>query len=188
MKDATVASRYAKALLLLLERREGGAGLLPALDRALADLGGVATLVKTGSRLGELLAHPQVRPEDKRALLKKALDGRAERSVVVFADLLLRKKRLAILPDITREFAALVDHAKGVQHAEVVSAVPLTLEELAQLHSRLERRTGLKLTVETVIDPSLVGGAYARIGDRIIDRSVRGLLESLANHLYEVSV
>jgi F-type H+-transporting ATPase subunit delta len=188
MKDVAVAGPYARALMLLTERRSAGPELLPALDRTLADLRGLAELVRPGSRLGELLGHPQVRPDDKRAVLKKALDGRAERSVVVFADLLLRKKRLVLCPEIVREFEALVDKARGVQHAEVVSAVPLTLEELAQLHARLERRTGLKLTVDTVVDPSLVGGAYVRIGDRIIDRSVRGLLETLANHLYEVSV
>jgi F-type H+-transporting ATPase subunit delta len=188
MKDVPVAGRYARALLLLIERRSTGPALLLALDRALADLRGLDELVRPGTRFGGLLGHPQVRPEDKRAMLKKALDGRAERTVTVFADLLLRKKRLPLLPQIVREFDALVDRAKGVQHAEVVSAVPLTLEELAQLHSRLERRTGLKLTVDAVVDPALVGGAYARIGDRIIDRSVRGLLESLANHLYEVSV
>ncbi len=189
MKDLSVAGRYAQALKLLVERHAGpGPALVQALDRVQADLGSLAELLRPGSRLGDLLSHPQVRPEDKRAVLRTALDGRAERSVAVFADLLLRKKRLALLPQIVRDFAAIVDRVKGVQHAHVVSAVPLTPEELQRLHAGLEKRTGLKLTVDTVIDPSLVGGAYVRIGDRIIDRSVHTLLQTLANRLYEVSV
>ncbi len=189
MKDASVAGRYAKALVLLTERRTGtGPALVEALDRALADLRGVAELVRPGARVGDVLSHPQVRPEDKRAVLRKALDGRAERSVVVFADLLLRKKRLGLMDEIVRAFDALVDRVRGVQHAQVVSAVPLTPAEIERLHAALEKRTGLKITLGTVIDPSVVGGAYARIGDRIIDRSVHSLLQTLANRLYEVSV
>lgn len=189
MKDVSVAGRYAQALLLLIERHTAaGPERIDRLERVLDDLRGLTELVRPGSRIGDLLSHPQVRPEDKRAVLKKALDGRADRGVVVFADLLLRKKRLPLMPQIARDFAAIVDRAKGLQHAQVVSAVPLSADELARLHAGLEKRTGKKITIDTVIDPSLVGGAYARIGDRIIDRSVRTLLQSIANKLYEVSV
>ena len=189
MKDTSVAGRYARALLLLIERHQpAGQARIEQLERTLGDLQSLAELVRPGSRLGDLLTHPQVRPEDKRAVLRKALDGRAERTVVVFADLLLRKHRLVLAPEIAREFVAIVDRAKGVQHAQVVSAVPLTPDELTRLHANLEKRTGKKITVTTAIDPSLVGGAYARIGDRIIDRSVSTLLQSIANRLYEVSV
>ena len=188
MKDSTVPARYARALQLLTERHASGAALLEQLDRTLDDLRGLAELVRPGSRIGDLLSHPQVTPEDKRALLRKALDGRALRSVVVFGDLLLRKKRLAFAGAIAREFAVLVEHAHGVRHAEVVSAVPLTPAELERLHAGLEKRTGFKLTVSTAVDPDLVGGAYARIGDRLIDRSVRSLLQTVAHRLYEVSV
>ena len=189
MKDTSVGGRYARALQLLIERHQAaGPARLEQLDRTLDDLRSLTELVRPGSRLGELLSHPKVRPEDKRSVLRTALDGRAERTIVVFADLLLRKKRLGLLAEIVREFVAIVDRAKGVQHAQVVSAVPLTSDELARLHAGLEKRTGLKIVMTTAIDVSLVGGAYARIGDRIVDRSVTTLLQSIANRLYEVSV
>jgi F0F1-type ATP synthase delta subunit len=66
--------------------------------------------------------------------------------------------------------------------------VPLTPDELARLHAGLEKRSGGRIVMTTAIDPSLVGGAYARIGDRIIDRTVTTLLQSIAKRLYEVSV
>jgi len=70
----------------------------------------------------------------------------------------------------------------------VVSAVPLTDGERKRLHGELEQFTRKKIVLEALIDPSLVGGAYVRIGDRVIDRSVKSLLGSLAQQLYEVSV
>ncbi len=189
MKDTTVAPRYAMALMLLIERHQpAGPARLAQLDRTLADLRGLAELVRPGSRVGDLLSHPQVRPEDKRAVLRKALDGRAERTVVVFGDLLLRKHRLPLVGEIARDFAALVERAHGVQHAQVVSAVPLSADELARLQSGLEQRTGRRIALSAEVDPALVGGAYARIGDHLIDRSVRTLLQSLANRLYDVTV
>jgi F-type H+-transporting ATPase subunit delta len=190
MRETHVAGRYARALLLLIEgyARKSGEPLVPQLERALEDLRGLAAVVAPGSRVGDFLAHPQVRPDLKQAALRKGLEGRAARTVVVFADLLLRKHRLGVARDIVREFEALVERAQGVQRAQVVSAVPLTDDELARLHRELERNTGRKIVLAARVDPSIVGGAYVRIGDRIIDRSVTTLLESIAHQLYEVSV
>jgi len=109
-------------------------------------------------------------------------------SVRVFADLLLRKKRLTLLAAIAHEFQVIVERAKGLERATVVSAVPLTDGERKRLHGELEQFTRKKIVLEALIDPSLVAGAYVRIGDRVIDRSVKSLLGSLAQQLYEVSV
>jgi len=190
MKDTNVAGRYAKALELLTQRHAGSAGpaLLEQLDATLADLRSLAELVRPGSRLGELLTHPQVPPEEKRAVLRKALDGRALRSVVVFADLLLRKKRLSLATEITREFDSLVARAKGIQVAQVFSAVALTAAEIERLHAQLERGPGRRVVLSATVDPDLVGGAYVRIGDRIVDRSIRSMLHSVAAQLHEVGV
>ena len=70
----------------------------------------------------------------------------------------------------------------------MVSAVPLTDEERARLHAQLERVTARKIVLEARVDPAILGGAYVRIGDRVVDRSVRTLLEAVAHQLYEVSV
>ena len=70
----------------------------------------------------------------------------------------------------------------------MVSAVALDTGELQRLHADLERRTNSKIKLSAEVDPSLVGGALVRIGDRVIDRSVRTLLEQLGRQLAEVSV
>jgi len=186
MRDSNVAGRYAKALQLLVERH--APGRVEELEGALEDLRGFTTLAQPGTRLGEFLADPKIRLEEKRALLRRGLDGRARRTVIVFVDLLLRKHRLVLVHQVLDAFEGLVEKAQGVQRAQVVSAVPLTPDELSRTHAQLEKWTGKRIVLSSDVDPTLVGGAYARVGDRIVDRTVRSLLEAVARQLYEVSV
>jgi len=189
-QDSSIAGRYARALLLLTERQsaKSGEALLPRLESTLAELDSLASLTATGSRLGAFLMDPQVSPADRRKVLEQGLKGRAMPSVQVFADLLLRKKRLGITGSIAREFKAIVERAKGLERATVVSAVPLEKAEIQRLHAELERVTGKKIVLEQQVDPTVLGGAYVRIGDRVVDRTVSTLLETIAHQLYEVSV
>src|SRR5262245_33060523 len=190
IKDASIAARYARALQLLLEKQSAKSGKppLPALEQALAELQGLVKLVAPGTRVGKFLVDPQISPADRRAVLEHGLQGRVSPGVRVFADLLLRKKRIPLIASVAHEFQVLVERVKGLERATSVSAVPLTEDERRRLHAELERVTGKKIVIEYHVDPSLVGGAYVRIGDHVIDRSVRSLLETLANQLYEVSV
>ena len=190
IKDASVAARYARALQILTEKQAAKAGRahIPLLEQTLEELQGLAQLLAHGTRLGKFVLDPQVSPLDRRKLLEHGLQGKVLPSVRVFADLLLRKKRLGLLQAIAHEFQAIVERAKGLERATVVSAVVLTDGERDRLHRELERFTGKKIVLESLVDASLVGGAYVRIGDRVIDRSVKSLLGSLAQQLYEVSV
>jgi F-type H+-transporting ATPase subunit delta len=108
--------------------------------------------------------------------------------VASFMDLLLRKKRMGLFAAAVDEYEKQVRAWQGLQEAEAVSAVPLTEDESRRLHARLERATGLTLEFKTRVDPDLVGGLYVRIGDRVMDRSVRGLLQSLRDRLLAVSL
>ena len=190
IKDASVAARYARALKILTDKQAAKSGRphVPLLDQTLEELQGLAQLLAHGTRLGKFVLDPQISPADRRRVLEQGLAQRVLQSVRVFADLLLRKKRVGLLAAIAHEFQAIVERAKGLERATVVSAVRLTDGERDRLHRELERFTGKKIVLESLVDASLVGGAYVRIGDRVIDRSVRSLLGSLAQQLYEVSV
>lgn len=190
MRETNVAGRYARALLLLAQHRTAKEAkpLVPLLERQLEDLRGLAEVVRHGTRVGDFLSHPQVKPQDKQRVLREGLAKRADPSVVVFADLLLRKKRLPLADQIAHEFETLVERAKGVVRAKLVSAVPFKPAEIERLHQELERSTKQHIVLTTEIDPSLVGGAYVRLGDRIVDRSVKTLLERITEQLQEVSV
>jgi len=181
LRDTTVAARYAKALFLVAEKRGETA-------RALEELKGGVAVLGPSARGGRFLASPVVRLADKRTVLERALGTRALRLVVVFLDLLLRKKRLPELPTIADEFEALVEHSLGIRRAQVVSAVPLVPAERERLHRALEHTVGGNVKLDATVDPDLIGGALVRIGDRVIDRTVRSLLDSMSRQLHEVSV
>jgi F-type H+-transporting ATPase subunit delta len=181
LRDVIVAGRYAKALFIITERRG-------ETERALEDLKGLAGVLEPGGRVGSFLASPQVRLPDKRDVLRRGFEGKVLRTVIVFVDLLLRKRRLAGFPVIVEEFEALVESALGIKRAHVVSAVPLLAEESRELHRNLEQFTRSRIKLSSEVDPSLLGGALVRIGDRVVDRSVRTLLEAIEHQLQEVSV
>jgi len=181
MRQTTVAARYAVALFAVTEKRGETV-------RALADMNGLATVLAPHSAVGRQLASPQLRLQDKRAALEAVLRGRVAPTVAVFIDLLLRKKRLRQFETIVSEFEALVERAQGIQRAQVVSAVPLLADESTKLLTVLENYTKKKVKLTTSVEAELLGGALVRIGDRVVDRSVRTLLESIEHQLLEVSV
>lgn len=181
MKEATVSGRYARALFLLTEKRRETAA-------ALDDLKGVCTVLAPGGHVPSFLAAPQVRLADKRKTVAGALGGRVAPSVSAFVDLLLRKKRLNLLGEIADEFEALVEKSQGIRRAHVVSAVPLDSAEHARLVAALEGYTKASIKLTAEVDASVMGGAMVRIGDRVVDRTVRTLLETVATQLAEISV
>jgi F-type H+-transporting ATPase subunit delta len=97
--------------------------------------------------------------------------------------LLLRRRRVESVPGIAREFRRLYNRRAGIVEATAISAAPLDEEELSALRARLEQMTNGRVELETRIDDSLLGGIQVRLGDLLIDGSVRGRLERLRNRL-----
>jgi len=181
VKDSTLAARYAKGLFLTTEKRRETLG-------AFEDLKALAEVLAPGTRMNGFFASPEIRLEDKRQAIRKALAGKARPLVAVFADLLLRKKRLRELPQIVIELEGLIERSQGVKRAHLVSAKPFAAAETVRLQHELERLTGGKVKLTAEVDPAVLGGALVRIGDRVIDRTVRTLLDSISKQLHEASV
>jgi F-type H+-transporting ATPase subunit delta len=181
VNDSTLGARYAKGLFLTTEKRGESA---PAFE----DLRAVASLLAPDSRMGHFFATPEIGLEVKRSAIRKALTGKTLPIVAVFVDLLLRKKRLRELPQIVIELESLIERSQGVKRAHLVSAVPFTAAESQTLLRELEEITGGKIKLTSEVDPEVLGGAMVRIGDRLIDRTVRTLLETIGKQLSEANV
>src|SRR5262249_20765386 len=97
--------------------------------------------------------------------------------------LLLRKHRFTALPEIARALSRLVDDDANLVRAQVTSAAPLSEAYLGRLRAELEKATGKKVVIAHSQDPSLLGGAGTRLGDRLIDGSVRARLASFRDAL-----
>ena len=135
-----------------------------------------------GSELMAVLANPALPLEERQTVARKVFD-RLSRPVGNLIQLLVRRGRIEQLPRVASEFGRLDDRRQGIVHATATSASALTDTEVRALTARLEQMTGGRIALQTDVDESLIGGLVVRVGDRLIDGSVRGRLERLRNQL-----
>jgi F-type H+-transporting ATPase subunit delta len=100
-----------------------------------------------------------------------------------FVLLLLERRRISALPAIARAYLELADAHTGRVRALVTSAQPLSPAEADRVRRSLEQRTGKKVIMETAVDPALIGGVVARVGDLVLDGSVRTQIAALKQRL-----
>ncbi len=97
--------------------------------------------------------------------------------------LLVENNRLAALPEIAIKFEALKDQAEGVAQANIVSAFPMTDEQVKQLIMLIEPKFGLKLKPHVQVDANLIGGVRVTVGDHVLDTSVQAQLTHMREAL-----
>jgi F-type H+-transporting ATPase subunit delta len=134
-------------------------------------------------KVGRGLANPSI-PLDERTATAETTFGRiVSRPVLNLINLLLRRGRIEELPRLAAEFRRLDNLRQGITLTSAISAAPLNPDEVQALTERMEQLTGGRIELDVQIDPSLLGGLVVRVGDRLIDGSVRSRLERLRNQL-----
>jgi F-type H+-transporting ATPase subunit delta len=133
-------------------------------------------------QLMDVLANPAL-PLDQRVDAANRVLASLSQSVRNTVLLLVRRHRIEQLPRVVAEFIRLDDQRQGITHATATSASPLTDLEVRAITARLEQMTGGTIALKTDVDAALLGGLIVRVGDRLIDGSVRGRLERLRNQL-----
>lgn len=179
MSESVVAERYAKALFELGVE----SGQLAMLTDQLRS---VAHTYADSPELRMVLEDPRV-AEDQVLSLIEALARRLALSTVAKNSLLVlvRRRRIRALPDIVSRLVSLTDERTGVLRANVTSATPLAELQAKQLTEELERLTGKRILLERNCDPSLLGGLVTRIGDHVVDASLRGRFAEIERRLSE---
>jgi F-type H+-transporting ATPase subunit delta len=169
----SVARRYARALFGM----GVDGGNFEALGREIDEF---AELLSSSPELGQTLANPVFSGSEKRAVLAQLLPRVTPTPAVQrFVMLLLERGRIVLMPAIARAYRDMMDLHLGRVRAKVTSAQPLDAGALDRVRKALERRTGKQVMLETAVDPALVGGLVARVGDLVLDGSVRTQLEDL---------
>lgn len=173
--QASLAGRYAMALFELArdERQLETVGAsLAALKRALAESEDLRTLVSS----------PLVsREESQRAAAATAEAIGLDPLSRNFVGVLARNRRLSQLGSVIRAFEMLSAGHRGEVTAEVVSAHPLSDDQVAALKEQLRARTGRQVVVDLDVDPSILGGIVVKVGSQRIDGSIRTRLNTLAH-------
>lgn len=178
MKSIGVARRYARALMEIAEEQH-------AVEQVATDLASVAANLNASRELRLLLTSPVIREGKKRAVFQELWGSHVHRSTMAFLLLLTKKQRERVLPEVIGEFAALRDQKVGVVGAEVRTAVPISAAQETELGAGLSRSTGKTVRLRTTVDPSIRGGLVVRIGDTVVDASVRRQLERLREQFLE---
>lgn len=177
MKNTVLAKRYAKALFQVGKEENA----LDSFNNALAEM---ATLYAQVPEVVDGLTNP-LYPQDVREKVMAHLLGKMQASPMVanFMKLLVQKRRAEVLPDIAEVFQALVDAERNTCRGKVVSAAPLSGALNSKIKATLEKITGKQVLLRTEIDPSIIGGIVAQVGDLVLDGSIKmqltGLKESI---------
>ena len=177
MKGGTAAHRYAKALFSLAQDDHRHREIRVELDT-------LAALFADSRELRDALLTP-LHPPDQRKAVLRAIGVEAGTSALVqnFLGYLIDQRRLIDFAEIVEAYADFADEAEGMLTAEVVSASPLDDRRKDRLRRALSQRTGQEVRLEIEIDPTLIGGAVAKVGDLVFDGSLRTQLAQLRANL-----
>ena len=172
-RSSAIALRYARALFGLRE----GAG-----DRArlLGELDTLTDEILASADLQRVLFTPIHARRERRGVIADLCTGLdVSNELRAFSQLLVDENRSGELPAIRDALRELVDREAGRLVAQIRSARPLDESELGALQRELSRRVDADVALETEVDPDLIGGVVARVGDLLLDGSVRTQLQSL---------
>jgi F-type H+-transporting ATPase subunit delta len=170
--SATRTTAYAEALLGIA-RAEGN------LAEVEDELFRLARVIESNDELRTTLSDPHLPVEKRAQIVEDLLDGKVTRTTASFVSMAVSAGRAGELPAIADELVRRSAESGGLAVAEVRSAVPLTDAQIAELTAALTARTQREITVRNVVDPSVIGGIVTRIGDAVIDGSVRTRLNQL---------
>lgn len=186
MRQTIIAKRYAKALFAVGKetenKREYSLGLYNReYSLGLNDLAG---LLKAQPEIMDALTNPVYPLDIRKKVMGHLISAMgADQIMSNFLNLLVQKKRTGALPEIALEFRALVDAEQNVCRGEVVSATALDAATQAKIQTKLEKLTGKQVILSTQVDPTIIGGIIAKIGDLVLDGSIKtqlaGLKESI---------
>ncbi|HKS05834.1 MAG TPA: ATP synthase F1 subunit delta [Gemmatimonadaceae bacterium] len=176
MRDSTIARNYAQTLLELATKSK-------QVDAFAGLINGVADAVRSDPILDRFLRAPQVAEVAKRDVLRKALTGKAPATFVRFMEKLVSNRRQTLVSEIAVEFANLVDAAQGRVHATVTVARKPADGDAAALSKRLSQALGKEVVAHLTVNPAILGGVVVRIGDTVMDGSVRRRLGALRHAL-----
>ena len=183
MRSEIVARNYAQTLLALAERH-GGRATVEEYGRAMELL--AETLADR--RVREFLSTPRVGADERKAALRAALQDTVPELFLRFVMVVVDKRRQPLLPDIAHEYRALVDELAGRVRVQVeISHAPddRLRQEIADA---LARRLGKEVIATFTLRPELLGGIVVRMGDEILDGSIRTRAAHLKRRMMEAAL
>jgi F-type H+-transporting ATPase subunit delta len=172
---SSAAKRYAQAVFSLGQEQ----GTLDAWGDDLAML----TRIVADDQIAVYLTNPSVAAERRIEALETSLNTNVQPEAKNLARMLIERNRTTLIPEIREMFDDQLRAERGIVVAQVTTADPLTDAERDHIGEKIEAMTGKKAELALKIDPDIIGGIIIRIGDQVIDGSVRNKLEKMRSRL-----
>ena len=176
MRDTTIAKNYAEALIELARRADDPAGW----GKLMRD---VAEGMQQDITVRRFLESPKVSEAQKVSVLFEAFGDRVPRHFLRFLQTLVRKRRQMLIPEIAVEYDKLLDVHENRVHANVTVSRPATAADEARIADQLSRVIGKTVVPHMIVNPAILGGVVVKIGDTVMDGSVRRRLARLKGQM-----
>lgn len=181
MTREIVARKYAHGLFAAGDQQN-------ELDHLYDEAESLLAYLRQERKLLSFLTAPQIRDQDKEAVVRQTFAKRVSKTFLSFLLILVQKHRIDHLDDILDKFIAMVKERRGILPTKVLSAIPLTGEQRDKLAAKLAAKTGKKIELTVVEDPALIGGLMVILGNQVIDYSIRNYLRELREQLLALKV
>jgi F-type H+-transporting ATPase subunit delta len=176
MREPTIARNYAEALLELAQRAGDLRGWGEMLDS-------VANAVESDRRLRTFLESPRVSAQRKNEIIQKAYGGALPKNFVRFLQALVSNRRQMLIPLIAHAYHDFVDQVEGRVHASVTVAREADERDRELVTTQLSRALGKTVVPHFHVNPDVLGGVVVRVGDTVLDGSVRKRLAILRGRM-----
>ncbi len=173
-----VGRRYAQALLEI-------AGEKNLVKTFLADFELIEEALNQSKELDLAIASPLIQAEKKAAILKDIFGSKVSKEISTFLHLIAKKGRAGILRQIVTDFKSILDDKNGIVEVDVKSAVELDKVQSDALKQKLDAYTSKNTRIRLSVDKELIGGVTVKIGDTVLDSSIRHQLSQLRESFKE---
>ena len=175
-KHTAAAGQYAQAVLDLANNT----GDAETIGRELSDL---RKLMDDNGSFGLFLRDPAVSKTERQQAIERIFRGKVSPLLFNTLGVLNNKGRLGLIPELAEEYRKLLDVQLGNLHVQVTVAQPLDAAEMENVRSQISSAFKMNAVLEQKVDDRIIGGMVLRLGDRLIDASVRSQLEAMKHKL-----
>ncbi|MCR6516394.1 MAG: F0F1 ATP synthase subunit delta [Clostridium sp.] len=164
--------RYAKALYEVAEEKG-------KVEEYLRDLREICDLIDSNEELKKLVDYPQVSTKKKKKIMIKLLKGQIDEELLSFILILIEKGRIHYIREKLNQMELIHLEKQNIVTALVKSVIPLSEDQSSKLKANLEKKFNKNVILEYEIDKSILGGLYVRVGNEVIDGSIKSKLEEM---------
>jgi len=176
-----VGKRYAEALFEVAKE-------VDKLEQFKEDIKAISDIFESEPQLKTIFQHPKLSKNEKKDIIKSLFEGKSSQEVLNLLYIIVDKGREAHLKDISDEYINLYNEQMGIVEANALTAVKMNEEDKLKLQEKLSEKLGKKVLLTNTVDEEIMGGVLLKIGDKVIDSSVKGRLEDIQKNLNNIRV